>query len=372
MSREQTDKIVEDLKKRLESGKEFLTASFGELLSTLIETLQLSRDKKFVFLLVGRTGVGKSSTVNTLMGKEVARVNPFEPSTMMVESYDSEINGIQFTVIDTPGLCDDLEEVGNDRQYLELIRSRASQLDVMWFVSPLNDTRVRVDEKRGIKLISEAFSSEVWERAVIVFTFADKVDASDYPLALQKRTELIRKEIAKYTGDQVANNIPSVAVANKNETTPDGRKWLGELYTKVFVRMSEKGTIPFLLATAARINLAPLSTSIPNNAAAGVPNWTFYDQASTNESVASNAESSSAQDDSTGQRFEFNEKQKEEVKKKLFDVIPVLEAIGEAIGSTVGAVGGKITAEVGGAVGKKIGGAVGHAVEFIGSLFGWF
>jgi len=63
---------------------------------------------------------------------------------------------------------------------------------------------------------------------------------------------------------------------------------------------------------------------------------------------------------------------KQLVKKKLFDVIPVLEAIGEAIGATVGAVGGKIPAEIGGAVGKKIGGAVGHAVEFIGSLFGWF
>jgi predicted GTPase len=321
MSREQSNAIIEDLKKKFESSKEFFATSFGDLLLSLIETLQISRDKKFVFLLVGRTGVGKSSTLNTLMGKEVARVNPFEPSTMMVESYDSEINGIHFTVIDTPGLCDDLEEAGNDQQYLELMRSKATQFDVMWFVSPLNDTRVRVDEKRGIKLISQAFSSEVWERAVIVFTFADKIDASDYSEALQKRTELIQKEIAKYTGDEVANNIPSVAVANKSDTTPDGKKWLGELYTKVFVRMSEKGTIPFLLATAGRINKTektPKDESNTNGQSSderGEPNWRFYGQQNPQQTVGA-----------VGVGFEFNDEQKEEVKKKLFDVIPVLEA----------------------------------------------
>jgi predicted GTPase len=64
MSGETAKKIVDDIKKKFESGKDFLSSSFGELLISLIENLQLSRDKKFVFLLVGRTGVGKSSTVN--------------------------------------------------------------------------------------------------------------------------------------------------------------------------------------------------------------------------------------------------------------------------------------------------------------------
>lgn len=134
-----------------------------DLIKNLPDILQAQNGKKFVLLLVGRTGVGKSSTVNSLMGKEIAPVGDYEPTTMEVKNYDSDINGIKCTVIDTPGLCDDLEEEENDYKYLELIRSKVNQVDSMWFVSRLDETRVSTDEKRGIKLISEAFKPKIWK-----------------------------------------------------------------------------------------------------------------------------------------------------------------------------------------------------------------
>ncbi len=70
---------IEDLSKKLHSamsdGKESISSILGLFLKSLIEVLGIARKEKFVYLLIGRTGVGKSSTVNALMGKLVENAN---------------------------------------------------------------------------------------------------------------------------------------------------------------------------------------------------------------------------------------------------------------------------------------------------------
>ena len=90
----------------------------------LKQKVKIVIDKKIIFVLAGRTGVGKSSTVNKLLGRQEAKVGKYEPTTMSVETYEHEKNGIKFTIVDTPGLCDDLEELGNDQEYLNLMKSK--------------------------------------------------------------------------------------------------------------------------------------------------------------------------------------------------------------------------------------------------------
>ena len=218
----------------------FISNELKQKVKTLI-------DKQIIFVLAGRTGVGKSSTVNSLLGCEVAKTGKYEATTKSVDTYEHKVNGINFVIVDTPGLRDE-EEASNDQKYLKEMKPKIQKMVSMWFVSRLDDTRVTSDEKQVIKRLSKEFGEKVWKCSVIVFTFANSVTASEYEETLKIRTELIRKEITKYVEEGTANQIPSIAVDNLSETTPDGKKWLGEFFTRVFVRASESGSLAFAAA----------------------------------------------------------------------------------------------------------------------------
>ena len=284
----------------------------------IVGQLRAARDRTFSFLLVGRAGMGKSSLVNTLLGREVAQVGHYEPSTSNVTVYETTIEGVTCTVADTPGLCDDIPEIGNDARYLEMIRARVSSVDCMWFVTRLDDSRVRSDEKQGIQRITAAFGPRVWERAVLVFTFANNVAAASYAQVLTRRAELIRAEIGLHSGTTIARAIPAVAADNHVKTPPDGKPWLGELYTTVFERISATGALPFLLATASRVAMS----DAPEPSREGP------------------------------QRITLDEAQRSRITRRIdADIIPTLGLLGASIGAAFGPVG----AAVGGVVGTAVG-----------------
>jgi hypothetical protein len=270
-----------------------------------------AQNENFTFLLVGRTGVGKSSSVNSLMDKEVAKVGDYVPTTMTIESFENEAFGMKFTIVDTPGLCDDLEEEGKDDIYLEKIRAQVPKIDCLWFVTRLDDTRVSSDEKRAIRLIPAGCGKDIWERAIIVFTYANAVSKEKYEEAVQKRTELIRLEIARWTNTSIAAKIPSVAIDNKTRMTPDEKEWLGDLYVTVFTRISDHGFLPFVLATAERLVL-PSRTQVvppqavpPPNITYSYPSYNYYSSSSTSSNSATSSPSSSS--DSSGSQVKVTD-----------------------------------------------------------------
>lgn len=220
-SEEELKEAVEDLRKRLERAK----------------------GKTFNFLLVGKTGVGKSSTINSLMDAKVAPTSEFDPCTVDVNIYETNLHGAIVHLIDTPGLCDELAEEGNDDKYIQLIREKVSySVHAVLFVTKLDDTRVDGSEKRGLKILQSAFGESFWKKSVIVFTRADKVDEFEFLRFLRERTQRIHAVLSDLkVNHSIVNSIPSSAVDNTDpeRVNPDGENLITKLYWTMLERVED-------------------------------------------------------------------------------------------------------------------------------------
>lgn len=259
--------VAEDAIKQGQDTTQQVSLFIG--LGKIADYYRRSFARRFTFLLVGRTGVGKSSTINTLLGKQIAEVGTSEPVTTQVEAYDTEIAGIPCRVVDTPGLADGLER---DSDYIKRIHRAVGDpgVDCVWFVTSLADERVRTDEISAVQTITEAFGPKIWERAVVVLSFADRLpDPVEFREYTQHRPRPLRRVIATAcggnpaveVGETIAQAIPFVAVSNRRIVTPDGEPWLSRLYLATLDRMSAEGFGPFYLSLLERVVESPKPTA---------------------------------------------------------------------------------------------------------------
>jgi hypothetical protein len=242
-----------------------LSQDAEELISAAAaEVEQIQRKEPLTFVLVGKAGVGKSSTVNTLMGREVAKTSDERVMTADVTKYEGEFDGIKLNIFDTPGLADTTKR---DQIYLENIREMAKPQDILLYVRPLYETRLLQDDENAIRRVTGTFGPSIWGQTVLVFTFGDMYpDRSILEHKTTARTKETRAAIAGAIQDYVAahseqaaanlpnaEDIPAVAFSNTQIINPWGRRYLTLLYTAVVERISSRGSVLFLIATAKRL-----------------------------------------------------------------------------------------------------------------------
>lgn len=125
------------------------------------------------FVLAGRTGVGKSSFVNSAFDGQLAKTDPFEACTKIVEYYANTTEYGEICLIDTPGLADE-EEGRNDEVYLTMVQNRIKgiTLEAFIYVTPLKETRFRTDDEASLRKITAKLGPAIWSSSWLVFTFA--------------------------------------------------------------------------------------------------------------------------------------------------------------------------------------------------------
>ncbi|XP_023254444.1 uncharacterized protein LOC111648921, partial [Seriola lalandi dorsalis] len=127
-------------------------------------------------VILGKTGVGKSSLANTIFGEKVFKTDhTINSGTRECEAQTRSVKGRNLTLIDTPGFFDtDRAEEDTKAEILRCITECAPGPHA--FLIVLKVEKYTKQEKSVIEKVQQYFSEEALKYATVLFTHGDQLE----------------------------------------------------------------------------------------------------------------------------------------------------------------------------------------------------
>ncbi|KDP27797.1 hypothetical protein JCGZ_18877 [Jatropha curcas] len=202
-------------------------------------------------LVFGKTGVGKSATINSIFGEKKVVINAFEPATTRVKEVVGTVDGVRIRILDTPGLRTPVKDEPINRKILASIKKWIKKFppDVVLYVDRLDAHTKDLNDLPLLVSLTNSLSASIWRNAIVILTHASASPPdgpSGSPLNFEmfatQRAHAVQLSISRATGDPrlmdpsmmhpvsfVENHLLCQKNKEGERVLPNGQSWRPQL-----------------------------------------------------------------------------------------------------------------------------------------------
>lgn len=202
-------------------------------------------------MVLGKSGVGKSATINSIFGEEKATINAFQPATKEVKEISGMVDGVKVRVFDTPGLKSSIMDQGFNRRVLSSAKkfTKKNPADIVLYVDRLDAQTRDLNDLPLLRTVTTSLGPSVWRSAIVTLTHAASAPPEgpsgstlSYEVFVTQRSHVVQQSIGQAVGDlrmmspslmnpvSLVENHPSCRKNREGQKVlPNGQSWRPQL-----------------------------------------------------------------------------------------------------------------------------------------------